>query len=200
MKGIYVNDDEFPYSTYIVNGKKTVETRTKDVLGSLKGERIAIIRTKKGEQATVVGYVRISRYGKLTGQWLNENRNKTFIPVGSTHDIDNRSDVGKYCYFLEDAKPCDHFPLPKNVVRHGRSWVEFDDPVYADFSGYCVRESCKYEVTVGSCYSYFKKWFDTEWDAVVYANEMKNKHPSDRIKIEKTETLNPFWSSVNLNN
>lgn len=123
MKGIFVNDDgSVKYATEIVNARKPVETRTKNMLAALVGERAAIVKTGRGCKPTVIGFTDVVSATLRSGEWLDQNRDLTLIPKGSKYDADGRA---KWCYLLENAVACDPYPLPGSTVRHGRSWCEF---------------------------------------------------------------------------
>lgn len=123
MKGIFVNEDGgVPYARAIVSGVKTIETRKRDMLRACVGERIAVVRTRRNRVPTIIGYVTITHGLRMSAEWLDENRNRTLIPVGSKYDTNK---YPKYAYFLENAELCEPYPLPADAVRHGRSWVEF---------------------------------------------------------------------------
>lgn len=191
MKGIYVNDDEFPFTTYIVNGVKTIETRTKDMLYRLHGHRVAIIRTKKGKAPEVVGYATLTGRFKMSAEELRVMRDSTCIPVGSSYDI---KDGYKWGYRLSEAKKCDPYPVPKEAIKHGRSWAEWEGgetnithqlyfcPEYKvimkpmdKYDSYCIDKQ------------HFKL-FKTEHEAVAYAYAYKREHPGYYGVIERTET------------
>lgn len=123
MIGIYVNSNGcIPYADAIVNGYKTIETRNKNMLSACVGNRVAIIKTRRNKNPMIVGYADITAAARQTGQWLDVNRNLTLIPKGSLYDNNGNS---KYCYYLANPEKCDPLPLPKDIVKHGRSWCEF---------------------------------------------------------------------------
>ena len=123
MKGIFINEDGgIRYAEAIVKGYKSIETRRRNMLKQLIGDRVAVVRTRRGVSPMVIGYVDIVTACYHNAQWLDEHRDLTLIPPGSKHDAVGFS---KWCYFLENAEPCDPFPLPEGAVRHGRSWCEF---------------------------------------------------------------------------
>lgn len=124
MKGIFVHDypDE-DYAFSIVSGRKDIETRNKNMLGGLVGERVAVVRTLHGALPIVVGYVTIERAEWKSREWLDTHRQNTMIPPVSKFDC---TGSGKYCYFLKDAVECRAYFLPADAVRHGRSWCEFE--------------------------------------------------------------------------
>lgn len=123
MKAMFVNEDGgVHYALAIVRGYKPWETRTKNMLSQLIGERVAVVRTRRGKTPTVIGYVTVRDSRHFNGKYLDENRDKTLIPKGSKYDVNGWA---KWVYILEDPEPCEPYPLPENAIRHGRSWCEF---------------------------------------------------------------------------
>ena len=130
MYGIFVNSDGcVPYADAIVDGYKTIETRTRNMLWHLDGKRVAIVKTRRGKNPTIVGYVtvsgwelcRLKPHGMCNGNC--PYRDKTLIPEGSKYDCHGK---GKWFYHLENPQRCEPYPLSKDAVRHGRSWCEFN--------------------------------------------------------------------------
>lgn len=123
MFGIFVNENGgVRYAQAIVEGRKPIETRSRNMLRQLIGERVAVIRTRRGKAPVVVGYATISSADFKTAAELEEIRNLTLIPEGSQYDCKGK---GKWCYSMTDAHPCIPFSLPADATRHGRSWCEF---------------------------------------------------------------------------
>ena len=125
MYGIFVNEDGgVHHAEAIVGGYKTVETRSRNMLKGLVGERVAVVRTRRNASPTVVGYVGIGQAYFCPAERFNDEdvRNLTCIPVGSRYDCHGR---GKWLYDLWDAEVCVPYPLPADAVRHGRSYCEF---------------------------------------------------------------------------
>lgn len=123
MYGIFVNSDGgIPYADAIVQGFKPVETRNRNTLKRLVGERVAVIRTRRNKAPTVVGYVDVVRDEFCPVTLFEMYRDETLIPPGSRYDVRGR---GKWFYRLADAERCEPYPLPSDAVRHGRSWCEF---------------------------------------------------------------------------
>lgn len=124
MYGIFVNSDGcIPYADAIVSGAKTIETRNRDMLSNLVGKRVAVVRTSRGKNPTIVGYVYIKSKLFVNAKAFEVFREYTLIPEGSKYDVHGK---GKWLYMLEDAEKCLPYPLPQSAVRHGRSWCEFD--------------------------------------------------------------------------
>lgn len=123
MKGIFVNENGgIPYASAIARGIKPVETRSRNMLRQLVGDRVAIVRTRRGKSPVVVGYATIAFCDFWTAAQLDGIRDITLIPPGSAYDATGR---GKWCYWMKEAETCDPFALPSSAVRHGRSWCEF---------------------------------------------------------------------------
>jgi len=123
MKGIFVNEDGcIRYAEAIVSGIKKVETRSRNMLRNLVGERVAIVRTRRGKSPVIVGYADITAVWKYDAEQMNNIRKFTLIPSGSKYDTGSR-----WCYWMSRAEKCNPYPLPKNAVRHGRSWCEWEE-------------------------------------------------------------------------
>ena len=140
FKGIFVNDGSFPYARTIVEGLKTIETRNRNMLRNLVGERVAIIQTGRGP-ATIIGYATIEEAFFCTREQFDDLRDQHLVPPGSRYDA---GITGKWCYRLTDPETCEPYPLPADAIRHGMSWAEWtytggedalDEaaPVYAAF-------------------------------------------------------------------
>lgn len=128
MCGIFVNENGcVHYAQLIAEGIKTIETRNRNMLKSLVGKRVAIVKTRRGKLPMIVGYV------DITGSWFcpinmyDQYRDQTLVPVGSSYDVHGK---GKWFYYLENAEECFPFPLPEDAVRHGLSWCEYEDKYY----------------------------------------------------------------------
>lgn len=125
MYGIFVNSDGcVPYADAIVDGYKAVETRNRNMLKDLVGERVAVIRTRRGKNPTVVGYVDIGDAYFCPAAVFDQHRDLTLVPSGSRYDVNGR---GKWLYDLWNAERCEPYPLPSDAVRHGRSWCEWGE-------------------------------------------------------------------------
>jgi len=123
MYGIFVNDDgPVKYAEAIVTGRKPVETRSRNMLKRLYGQRVAIIQTGKNKAPTIIGYATITAAFHYPKEYMDNIRYHTLIPAGSKYDSDSR---GKWCYWMSWPEACKPYSLPGNAVRHGRSYCEF---------------------------------------------------------------------------
>ena len=122
MYGIFVNSRGVPYALAIAGGYKRAETRARDMLRRLIGQRVAVIETGKGKAPAVVGYVTITGAEFIPADKFDSYRELTLIPPGSRYDCHGR---GKWLYYLAGAELCQRYELPADAVRHGRSYCEF---------------------------------------------------------------------------
>lgn len=114
---IYIHDTKsIPYAMYVALAYKTIETRTRDMLGRFVGENVLIIRTRSSHESDVIGTVTISEKHFYSASELEDLRNKTLIPPGSKYDCHGR---GKWGYTLINpvmfSKP---IPLSAYTVEH----------------------------------------------------------------------------------
>ena len=122
MKGIYVNQlsaQGVKYADLIVDGYKTIETRSRDMLKSCLFERVAIIRTTRGKKPAIIGYANISGSRWMRNRQASDFPESTFVPEGSKYAGNH------WFYLLSDPERCEPYPIPENAVRHGRSWCEW---------------------------------------------------------------------------
>ena len=123
MIGIFVNQTRhIPYAEAIVRGYKTIETRTRDMLGRFVGERVLIIATRKGMKPAIVGSVTIRGKRFYSQAELEELRNVTLIPPGSRFDCKGK---GKWGYVLDEPEVLQR-PIPLseyNVMHRTRTFV-----------------------------------------------------------------------------
>lgn len=127
MYGIFVNErGAGHYARWIVEGNKTIETRNRDMLSTLVGKRVAVIRTHKNTiphtAPMVIGYVTITGKSFCKAEDFYNYFLEHLVAEGSAYDCHGK---GKWFYHLADAEKCEPYPLPSSAIRHGRSWCEF---------------------------------------------------------------------------
>lgn len=112
-----------PYAEEIAAGLKPLETRTRDTLGQVVGNRVLIIRTGRGRSA-VVGSVTVTGKAWYTAAELDNLRSMTRIPAGSAYDCKG---IGKWAYSCADPVSFAAVPLASlNVLRRTRSFAVID--------------------------------------------------------------------------
>jgi len=102
MTGIYIHDSaKAPYTELILAGVKLYETRNRDTLRKVVGERVAIVRTGRGK-AQVVGFVTVGEplVVEDRSSW-DAMRDVTKVPAGDAYDFKGC----KYLYLMIDPEP-----------------------------------------------------------------------------------------------
>lgn len=127
MRGVFVRSTlREPFAQMIVDGVKTIETRTQDTLKSLVGQRVAVVRTGHNGPF-VIGYVTIESCHecKCQADWdmaIAETRVVRWSKYTWT-----TSTKKKFMYVLTNPERCTPYRMPQNAVRHGRVWAEWDE-------------------------------------------------------------------------
>lgn len=128
IKAMFVNDDGcVPYASAIVGGYKNIETRNRNVLWQLEGERVAVVRTRRGKKPTVIGFVDVVGKQFYSVDKFHECFSQHLVPPGSKYDAVGK---GKWVYYLANPEAVEPFLLPADAIRHGRSWCEFEMEEY----------------------------------------------------------------------
>ena len=128
MKAVFINEDHgLLYAHWIAEGRKLYETRTKNTLLPLVGERVALCSTRNGKAPEIVGYADVVNYFFCNAGLFEMYRPDTMIPEGSKYNKFGMRDgiSGKWFYEMANPETCKPFPLPSSAIRHGRSWCEF---------------------------------------------------------------------------
>jgi hypothetical protein len=114
--GFNVNDTSAPFTDWILEGKKEIETRNSDSLRPHVGERVGIIRTGVGP-ATLVGYCTLGEpIIYRDNRDFRQDQSQHMVPEGPLWDI--FPGMIKYGYPLLDVERCE----PKAIVTQGRVW------------------------------------------------------------------------------
>lgn len=124
MSGIYINCRVYPFIAWILSGVKLYETRTRNTLRALIGQRVALIETGTGHAPTVRGYATIASAERI--EHSDTEARKAARILGTSYDI--RPGGAKVFYKLEDVQPCTPYPVPADRVNHGRSWTTYTEP------------------------------------------------------------------------
>lgn len=122
MKVMLINGRKVPYPELICLQQKTIETRRKNMLRRLVGERVAIAETGGRNGPVIIGYADVIGSFFCSSADFDKYREQTMIPPGDEYDCKG---PGKWFYQLANAEFCTPYPLPSSAIRHGRSWAEF---------------------------------------------------------------------------
>ena len=121
---VFINCSRVPFIDLILRLLKVYETRTRNMLRSLAGQRVFLAETGRGRPplvrcSAVIGepVVACSR-----SAWAALRRSAC-IKRGSAFDWQPGTKK-KYLYPLSDVQPCVPFTPPEGV-RHGRVWMEY---------------------------------------------------------------------------
>lgn len=124
MNGMYINCRAWPFIAWILSGAKLYETRTRNTLRALVGQRVALIETGTGHTPTVRGYATIASAERV--EYSDTEARKAARILGTSYDI--RPDGAKVFYLLADVQPCTPYPVPADRVNHGRAWTTYTEP------------------------------------------------------------------------
>jgi len=118
--GVYINCARFPFVSWILQGKKTYETRTKDMLSSLIGKQIFLVETGKGPPVAR-GTAVLSSVKNVT---FSDVKKRKAAMIDNT-DYDIIPGGKKYFYKLVKVRKIEPFLLPDSRLNHGRAFTEF---------------------------------------------------------------------------
>lgn len=129
VKAFFVHEYRgYSFARQLANGFKTKETRTRRTLDRLCGpDPVYIIRTGRGRRPMIIGKCKLSGPVWYDVEKLHrpETIDETFVFPGGPCDVETG---GKWLYDVYDAKPLPYdVPVPENAIRHGRTWIEFDE-------------------------------------------------------------------------
>lgn len=121
---IHINDSFLPFTDYILNGEKTVETRRTNSLRSLVGKRVGIIRTGCGP-ATLVCFADIKSEIQYTNDFsVSDDWSRTKVPAWGQPYTFN-----KFGYELDNVKKIDPVEIGARGFKGNRSYriLEIDE-------------------------------------------------------------------------
>lgn len=123
--GFYVNDKTQPFTDLILDGEKTIETRTRRTLSNLIGQRVGLVRSGKGK-SMLVGYVTIDGIKEYADEEeFNADRNAHRI-AEDNEDYGWKDGKKKYGYILSNPVRLDE-PQPITNKPTGRTKVSLTD-------------------------------------------------------------------------
>lgn len=120
---IYINCSLFPFINWIIAGKKLYETRNRNTLQKLIGKKVYLVETGKHKKPLVRCSCLIVEGFTIDNKGDYETfRKAAKIKRGSVYDF--IPGKRKTFYKLEKVQSVPAFPLPDNIIRHGRTWAE----------------------------------------------------------------------------
>lgn len=126
IPAVFINCDRFPFIDWIMarRSRKTDESRTRNMLRALVGQRVILAETRRGRRPVARCYavIRSAQAVRSREEW-DSLRRRHRVPAGSAYDWQPDTRI-KWLYELTDVVPVHPFPLPDGV-RHGRVWMEY---------------------------------------------------------------------------
>jgi len=126
---VFINCRLFPFVDMILRLTKLYETRTRNMLRSLIGQRVILAETGHGAPlARCMVTIGDPLVARSRDAW-NACKKWTGIDDGSPYDWQDETKV-KYMYPLYDIQRIEPFRVPEGI-RHGRVWMEYNTEVKA---------------------------------------------------------------------
>lgn len=121
MYAVYINCRRAPFLDLILSGSKLYETRSRDMLRRLVGQRVYLIETgtcpvPMVKASAVIASARSVPFSDVVARL-------SACIDGTPYDI--KPDGAKVFYRLEDVQSVAPFPVPACRINHGRSYAEF---------------------------------------------------------------------------
>ena len=121
---IGINSSSTPFMRLIGTRQKILETRGKNMLGSLVGQRVLLCETKQGGYLAMYSAVIRSARPVLSWEEWDWLRPQHCVPVGNKYDWKPGTRV-KWVYEISGLRRLHPFLVPEGV-RHGRTWMEYN--------------------------------------------------------------------------
>ena len=120
---VFINCRRYPFIGLIRLQLKLYETRTRNTLAALVGQRVILAETGRGRPlAGCMATIGAPIVARSRSVWESLRRSAC-IDAGSSYDWQQDTKV-KYLYPLLDVQPIMSFRVPEGP-RHGRVWMEY---------------------------------------------------------------------------
>lgn len=121
---VWINSSSAPFLDDICARLKPFETRSRDMLGTLKGQRVIFAESAKGARLARCSAVIRSVMTVTSREQWEALRPLHRVPVGNMYDWKPETKV-KYLYELANIRILRPFRIPEEGIPHGRSWFEY---------------------------------------------------------------------------
>lgn len=123
-KVVWINSSSFPFLELICRGWKPFETRSRNMLGGLVGERVILAESSRGQRlARCSAVIKSVREVRTREDW-DALRPLHRVPAGNKYDWKDDTKV-KYLYELSRIRLLVPFRIPSGT-SHGRTWMEYE--------------------------------------------------------------------------
>jgi len=123
---VFINCSLHPFLDMIMADVKLDETRTRNTLRSVTGSRVLFAETGRGRKPLVrCSAVLLDPIVVRSRETWDMLRNSHCVPAGSKYDWQPWTKV-KYLYPIINVVPVVPF-VPPEGVRHGRTWMEYNN-------------------------------------------------------------------------
>lgn len=118
-----INSKSAPFMADIGARRKTLETRGRNMLRALVGQRVLLAETRQGGYlAMYSAVIRSARPVRSAEEW-DDLRPQHMVPAGSTYDWQPVDRV-RWVYEITNLRRLVPFRVPEGR-RHGRVWMEY---------------------------------------------------------------------------
>lgn len=122
---VFINCREHPFLAAIMSLDKTYETRSRNTLRALVGQRVLLAETGTGRPVVRCSAIIRCAVPVTDRKTWQAMRKAHRVPRGSRYDW-KKDTRRKWLYMLDGITYCVPFQ-PAEGVRHGRTWMEYDD-------------------------------------------------------------------------
>lgn len=196
---VYINCKLFPFIDWIISGLKTMETRNRNTLKSLVGKTVYIAETGTGKRPVVrcrctIGYPVI-----ITDKAVYDRHRKyTCIVPGSSFDF-TETTKQKVLYPLSNVEKIKPFPVPDDIVRHGRIYCTTGENLEpaTGFSETDIEQAQQWIADVYHCSDCWGNKTKYAWMKLELEETMKQKDPGDYSPpVELYKVCADYWNRL----
>lgn len=122
---VFINCSRVRFIDLIMNFEKLDETRTRNMLRAVAGQRVLLSETGRGPAVCRCYAVIGEPFAVHSREEWDALRSRHMVPANSQYDWKPETKV-KYLYPISDVVPCNPF-YPPEGIRHGRVWMEYNN-------------------------------------------------------------------------
>lgn len=123
---VWINSSSAPFLDDICARLKPFETRSRNMLQSLVGQRVIFAESARGARLARCSAVIRSVFTVTSREQWEVLRPLHRVPVGNMYDWKPGTKI-KYLYELSNIRILRPFRIPGKGIPHGRSWFEYSN-------------------------------------------------------------------------